>query len=220
MPVVGVYHWKVGLYGKEDPALVYDRSAAVRVFERLLHEDLIPAGYFRRFAGDNVSWLRGQQLEPCDAGRYSIAIDASGNVAPCLAFPAVGNLLESSFREILSRFDRISRFETCSDCSSCNKLDGRFGSTASGDGVANTGVVPNRKATTRRTLISLLAILAATGCTTVPTSFTPSKPAIPSLMLNFPTSCGRSRCARMSTKAWLTIRSSTERGGSRPIWLC
>lgn len=82
MPVVGVYHWKVGLYGKEDPALVYDRSAA---------------GYFRRFAGDNVSWLRGQQLEPCDAGRYSIAIDASGNVAPCLAFPAVGNLRESSY---------------------------------------------------------------------------------------------------------------------------
>ena len=123
IPVVGAYHWKVGLYGKEDPGLVYDRSAAVHVFERLLHEGLIPAGYFRQFANDNVTWLRGQRLEPCDAGRYSVAIDASGNVAPCLAFPSVGNLLESSYREILSRFDR-AEIQTCSDYSTCNRFDG------------------------------------------------------------------------------------------------
>lgn len=124
IPVVGAYHWKVGIYGKEDPGLVYDRSAAVRVFERLLDEDLIPTGYFRQFAKDNVAWLCGRRLEPCDAGRYSVAIDASGNVAPCLAFPSVGNLLESSFQEILSRFDR-AEIQRCSDCSTCNRLDGR-----------------------------------------------------------------------------------------------
>lgn len=124
LPVVGAYHWKVGTYGKKDPLLVYDRPAAVQVFERLLREDLIPSGYFRQFADDNVTWLRGRQLEPCDAGRYSIAIDASGNVSPCLSFPPVGNLRESSYREILGRFDR-TEIQTCSDCSSCNRLDGR-----------------------------------------------------------------------------------------------
>ncbi|MBA3752681.1 MAG: SPASM domain-containing protein [Nitrospira sp.] len=108
----------------EDPALVYDRSGAVQVFEHLLQVDLIPPGYFRQFAKDNVTWLKGQRLEPCDAGRYSLAIDASGNVAPCLAFPPVGNLRESSYREILSRLDR-DRVQACSDCSSCNRLDGR-----------------------------------------------------------------------------------------------
>ncbi|MCE3222165.1 MAG: Fe-S oxidoreductase [Nitrospira sp.] len=125
IPVVGAYHWKVGIYGKEDPGLVYDRSAAVRVFERLLDEDLIPTGYFRQFTKDNVAWLSGRRLEPCDAGRYSVAIDASGNVAPCLAFPSVGNLLESSFPEILSRFDR-AEIQRCSDCSTCIRLDGRM----------------------------------------------------------------------------------------------
>lgn len=124
LPVVGAYHWKVGIYGKEDPTLMYDRPGAVRVFEHLLQENLIPPGYIRQFAKDNVIWLKGQRLEPCDAGRYSLAIDASGNVAPCLAFPPVGNLRESSYREILSRFDRV-RIQACSDGSSCNRIDGR-----------------------------------------------------------------------------------------------
>lgn len=124
IPVVGAYHWKVGLYGKEDPGLTYDRSAAVYVFEQLLKDDLIPPGYFRQFVKDSVMWLSGQRLEPCDAGRYSIAIDASGNVSPCLSFRPVGNLRESSCREILGRFDR-TEIQTCSDCSSCNRLDGR-----------------------------------------------------------------------------------------------
>lgn len=124
IPVVGAYHWNVGLYGKEDSALIYDRSAAVRVFERLLQEDLIPPGYFRQFVTDNIVWLRGERLEPCDAGRYSIAIDASGNVSACLALSSTGNLRESSYQEILSRFNR-TQIQTCSDCSSCNRLDGR-----------------------------------------------------------------------------------------------
>lgn len=64
LPVVGAYHWKVGIYGKEDPTLVYDRPAAVQVFEQLLKEDLIPPGYFRQFVTDNVLWLRGERLEP------------------------------------------------------------------------------------------------------------------------------------------------------------
>lgn len=124
IPVVGAYHWNVGLYGKEDSALIYDRSAAVRVFERLLQEDLIPPGYFRQFVTDNIVWLRGERLEPCDAGRYSIAIDASGNVSACLALSPAGNLRESSYQEILSRFNR-TQIQACSDCSSCNRLDGR-----------------------------------------------------------------------------------------------
>ena len=125
LPVVGAYHWSVGTYGRPDELLMYDRSSAAAVFSGLLNDELIPPGYLRKFVEDNVSWLRGQKLEPCDAGRYSIAIDASGNVSPCLAFPSVGNLLESSLGEILGRFDRDA-IKTCSDHSSCNRLDGRI----------------------------------------------------------------------------------------------
>jgi MoaA/NifB/PqqE/SkfB family radical SAM enzyme len=110
LPVVGAYHWNVGIYGRPDELLMYDRSSTAAVFSGLLD--------------DNLIWLRGQKLEPCDAGRYSIAIDASGNVSPCLAFPSVGNLLESSLSEILDRFDRDA-VNSCSDNSSCNRLDGR-----------------------------------------------------------------------------------------------
>ena len=124
LPVVGAYHWNVGTYGKPDELLMYDRASTAAVFSGLLDDELIPPGYLRRFVEDNVSWLRGQKLEPCDAGRYSIAIDTSGNVSPCLAFPSVGNLLESSLSEILGRFDRDA-IEICSDNSSCNRLDGR-----------------------------------------------------------------------------------------------
>ncbi|MEK7762827.1 MAG: radical SAM protein [Nitrospirota bacterium] len=124
LPVVGAYHWSVGTYGRPDELLMYDRTSAATVFSGLLDDELIPPGYLRKFVEDNVSWLRGQKLEPCDAGRYSIAIDASGNVSPCLAFPSVGNLLESSLSEILGRFDR-GAVKICSDNSSCNRLDGR-----------------------------------------------------------------------------------------------
>ena len=124
LPVVGAYHWDVGTYGKQDPILMYERQQARRVFERLLEEDLLPSGYFRRYAKDNVSWLRGEALKPCDAGRYSIAIDASGNVSSCLSLPAIGNLLESSLSDILARGDRQA-VRHCSSRSSCNRLDGR-----------------------------------------------------------------------------------------------
>ena len=124
VPVVGAYHWNVGLYGKEDTGLMYDRSAAAGLFELLLNEDLIPPGYFRKFVSDSAVWLRGERLEPCDAGRYSIAVDASGEVSPCLAMSSVGNLREVPYREILSRFNR-TQIQVCSDCSSCNRLDGR-----------------------------------------------------------------------------------------------
>lgn len=124
LPVVGAYHWNVGIYGRPDELLMYDRSITAAVFSGLLDDELIPPGYLRKFVEDNAKWLRGQKLEPCDAGRYSIAIDASGNVSPCLAFPSAGNLLESSLNEILGRFDQDA-ITHCSDNSSCNRLDGR-----------------------------------------------------------------------------------------------
>lgn len=124
LPVVGAYHWDVGLYGKHAPSLMYERRQASMVFEQLLTNDEIPPGYLRQYAKDTVSWLRGERLAPCDAGRYSIAIDASGNVAPCLSLPHSGNLLQGSLGEILARFDRQS-IQDCSDRSSCNRVDGR-----------------------------------------------------------------------------------------------
>jgi|GEM_PF-5267852 len=61
---------------------------------------------------------------PLKVGRYSIAIGASGNVAPCLALSDAGNLLEPSLEEILVRFDRDA-IRRCSDRSSCNMLGSR-----------------------------------------------------------------------------------------------
>jgi MoaA/NifB/PqqE/SkfB family radical SAM enzyme len=124
LPVVGAYHWDAGLYGKQDPTLMYERRQASLVFERLLEDDTLPPGYLRQYARDNIAWLRGDRLKPCDAGRYSIAIDASGNVSPCLSLPEAGNLRDSSLDEIMSRFDRRS-IQDCSDRSTCNRLDGR-----------------------------------------------------------------------------------------------
>jgi MoaA/NifB/PqqE/SkfB family radical SAM enzyme len=124
LPVVGAYHWDVGLYGKQDSTLMFERQKARLIFEQLLEQHDLPPGYFRQYAKDNVAWLRGEPLKPCDAGRYSIAIDASGNVSPCLSLPAAGNLLHSSLGEILSRFDQQT-IRQCSAQSSCNRLDGR-----------------------------------------------------------------------------------------------
>jgi MoaA/NifB/PqqE/SkfB family radical SAM enzyme len=94
------------------------------VFERLLADEMLPPGYLRQYTRDNIAWLRGDRLTPCDAGRYSIAIDASGNVSPCLSLPEAGNLLQSPLDEILSRLDWDS-IQGCSDRSTCNRLDGR-----------------------------------------------------------------------------------------------
>lgn len=124
LPVVGAYHWDAGLYGKQDPTLIYERRQASAVFERLLADDMLPPGYLRQYTKDNITWLRGGRLASCDAGRYSIAIDASGNVSPCLSLPDAGNLLRSPLSEILGRFNRQD-IQTCSDHSTCNRLDGR-----------------------------------------------------------------------------------------------
>ncbi|MGH7166299.1 MAG: radical SAM protein, partial [Nitrospiraceae bacterium] len=82
IPVVGAYHWGVERYGKVDLALQYQRAAAITVFKQVIESGLVPRGYFRDYLRDNIRWLSGGSLERCDAGRYSIAIDASGNVAP------------------------------------------------------------------------------------------------------------------------------------------
>ena len=124
VPVVGAYHWGLERYGKVDEALQYERAQAAAVFRAVADSGLIPRGYYRHYVRDNIDWLEGRGLRSCDSGRYSIAIDASGNVAPCLALPAAGNLLEMPLGEILSRFDR-SRIEACSARSSCNMLCSR-----------------------------------------------------------------------------------------------
>lgn len=124
IPVVGAYHWDIERYGKVDLALQYQKSTAVSVFQSVLDSGLVPRGYFRQYLRDNITWLSGGSLKRCDAGRYSIAIDASGNVAPCLALEHQGNLLTSSLDEILMQIDQVA-IRACSDQSSCNMLCSR-----------------------------------------------------------------------------------------------
>ncbi|WP_447968549.1 radical SAM protein [Nitrospira sp. M1] len=129
IPVVGAYHWDIDRYGKVDLTLQYQKATAVSVFQSVLDSGLVPRGYFRQYLRDNITWLNGGPLNRCDAGRYSIAIDASGNVAPCLALTHQGNLLRSSLDEILHHFDQQT-IEECSNQSSCNMLCSRvIGST-------------------------------------------------------------------------------------------
>jgi radical SAM protein with 4Fe4S-binding SPASM domain len=124
VPVVGAYHWDVDRYGKADIHLQYQKEVAKQVFAAVYQSGKIPEGYFQHYVRDNVEWLSDNSLPACDAGRYSIVIDASGNVAPCLALPHQGNLLSSSLSEILDNFDRESIAE-CSHQSSCNMLCSR-----------------------------------------------------------------------------------------------
>ena len=124
VPVVGAYHWDVDRYGKVAPELQYDAEAARDVFREVLASNLVPRGYYRDYLKDNLRWLAGEALPRCDAGRFSIAIDASGNVAPCLALKHAGNLLESKLPDILADMDRDA-IRACSDRSSCNMLCSR-----------------------------------------------------------------------------------------------
>jgi len=129
IPVVGAYHWGVGTYGKEDERLRYDPALAAAVFREVRDSGEVPAGYYRDYLDDSVRWLSGGSLPPCDAGRYSVAIDASGNVAPCLVHPSAGNLRKTSLDEILARFDRDA-IGRCSRASTCNLLCSRVVGTA------------------------------------------------------------------------------------------
>lgn len=129
VPLFGAYHWDRGRYGKSDDDLKYSNADAIAVFENLLESDLIPAGYYRRYAEDTVRWLGGKPIGRCDAGRYSIAIDSSGDVAACLGHEPAGNLLDSDLGAILGRMDHTA-IRACSDAATCNLMCGRaVGST-------------------------------------------------------------------------------------------
>jgi len=122
--VVGAYHWDVDRYGRSNLRLQYKNTDAIKVFEQVLQSELVPRGYFRNYLRDNIEWLSGNGLKRCDAGRYSIAIDSSGNVSPCLALKQVGNLRKLSLTNILNRFDK-EKIRQCSDKSSCNMMCSR-----------------------------------------------------------------------------------------------
>jgi MoaA/NifB/PqqE/SkfB family radical SAM enzyme len=125
LPIFGAYHWDVKAYGKADAELIYARQDAMAVFENIWASGLVPKGYFREYLKDNLRWLAGKKLAGCDAGRYSIAIDASGNVAPCLAWRQSGNLRRQSLAEILASFDKAG-IKACSNQSTCNLLCSRI----------------------------------------------------------------------------------------------
>lgn len=124
MPVIGSYHWDIERYGRADPILQYERKAALSVFEEIHASSVIPKGYFRDYINDNIQWLQNIPLASCDAGKYSIAIDASGNVSPCLALEHSGNLLEHNLDEILTNMDKLV-INQCSAQSRCNMMCSR-----------------------------------------------------------------------------------------------
>ena len=124
IPVLGAYHWDGSRYGKADLTLHYQKATATAVFQEVLESNLIPKGYFRNYLQDNIRWLNDQGLSSCDGGRYSIAIDASGNVAPRVTLPPAGNLLSSSLSKNQEQPDRPA-IPQGSDHLSYNKLSSR-----------------------------------------------------------------------------------------------
>lgn len=124
IPIIGAYHSDIGKYGKVSDELAYQKQSAIAIFNSVLKSNLIPQGYYRDYVKDNVKWLSNQSLEACDAGRFSIVVDASGNVAPCLAHESVGNLLDLPLKDILRRFNH-QEIKQCSDSSACNLLCAR-----------------------------------------------------------------------------------------------
>jgi MoaA/NifB/PqqE/SkfB family radical SAM enzyme len=124
VPVVTPYHWKVGRYGKVDTSLQYARESVIPVFREILESGLISEGYLRNHILDSIRWLKGGKLEACDAGHYSINIDASGNVAPCQALQPAGNLLQTPLSEILKNMDKEA-IKRCSGNSGCNLICNR-----------------------------------------------------------------------------------------------
>jgi MoaA/NifB/PqqE/SkfB family radical SAM enzyme len=123
-PIIGAYHWDVLAYGKADAELIYERETVAAVFKDLLTSNAVPRGYVRNYVKDNLHWLEGKKLNACDAGKYSIAIDASGKVSACLAMPQAGNLRQQNLDQILRSLDRTA-IKDCSDQSSCNILCSR-----------------------------------------------------------------------------------------------
>ncbi|MEX2524424.1 MAG: radical SAM protein [Gammaproteobacteria bacterium] len=124
-PVLTPYHWNVGRYGRVDPGLQYDKEAVASLFGEILHSGLIPKGFLSGYVRDNINWLKGKSLGRCDAGRYSVSIDASGNVAACLAMEHAGNLLQTDLPGILKKMD-MEKVRQCSDNSGCNVICNRL----------------------------------------------------------------------------------------------
>ena len=124
IPVVTPYHWKVGRYGKVDTGLQYNKESVIPVFREILSSGLVAEGYLHNHVRDSIKWLQGGRLERCDAGHYSISIDASGNVAPCQALQPAGNLLQTPLPEILKRLDSEA-INRCSAASGCNLICNR-----------------------------------------------------------------------------------------------
>ncbi len=124
LPVLGAYHWQAAGFGKPDAGLIYGSAEAARLFAEVLAGGLIPAGYLRDYALETLSWLKGEKLAACDAGRRSVVIDAAGNLAPCLGLPPAGNLRTQTLSQILTDLDRRA-IKDCSDRSTCNLLCAR-----------------------------------------------------------------------------------------------
>lgn len=128
LPVVAAYHHGDSLFGKTNDELMIENKDAIDIFEEILRSDKIPFGQERAYIKDNINWLSGKGLPACDAGRYSIAIDASGEVSACLPFEKVGNVRTHTLKELVANIDH-KKVKECSDKSTCNLACSRVVST-------------------------------------------------------------------------------------------
>ena len=120
-PVLRAYYWDDSRHGKVGLTLHYQKATATAVFQEVLESNLVPKGYFWNYLQDNIRWLKDQGISSCDGERDSIAIDASGNVAPFLTLAHAGNLLSSPLSIMQEQLDHPA-IPQVSNRSSCNML--------------------------------------------------------------------------------------------------
>ncbi len=54
---------------------------------------------YRPFIEDNVRYMRGEDVGPCDAFRHSLRITPDGKISPCLELPPVADLRKADINE-------------------------------------------------------------------------------------------------------------------------
>lgn len=78
-----------GTAGRKDAKLIYDYHDVLAIFdfilERAYKENLFAAMIYE----EHIKYIKGEKMPPCDAMKYSFLMKETGQIAPCIEFPAL-----------------------------------------------------------------------------------------------------------------------------------
>jgi len=109
------YIYGVGIAGTKREELLYKKEV-LKVFEKLAKQE---KDFFKKIAYlEAVKFLRGESIGACDALRYSIKVDETGKLAPCIEMPAFLNLIEEEPEKMFDK-KQLAIVESCSKNTPC-----------------------------------------------------------------------------------------------------